>query len=84
MGTSVYLVDAYSQYAASAMAASTVLRSLLGALLPLAGRSMYDKLGYGWGTSLLAFIAVGMVPVPIVFIKYGERIRRRNLFDVQF
>lgn len=84
MGTSVYLVDAYSQYAASAMAASTVLRSLLGALLPLAGRSMYEKLGYGWGTSLLAFIAVAMVPVPIVFIKYGERIRRRNLFDVQF
>ncbi|KAL6414012.1 hypothetical protein AUP68_03545 [Ilyonectria robusta] len=73
-----------AMYAASAMAASTVLRSLLGALLPLAGRSMYEKLGYGWGTSLLAFIAVGMVPVPIVFIKYGERIRRRNLFDVQF
>ncbi|KAK7414755.1 hypothetical protein QQX98_006439 [Neonectria punicea] len=84
MGTSVYLVDAYASYAASAMAASTVLRFLVGALLPLAGRKMYDKLGYGWGTSLLAFIAVAMIPVPIMFIKYGERIRQRNLFGVEF
>ncbi|KAH7149750.1 major facilitator superfamily domain-containing protein [Dactylonectria estremocensis] len=84
LGTSVYLVDAYIEHAASAMAASTVIRSLLGALLPLAGRKMYDKLGYGWGTSLLAFIAVAMIPVPIVFIRYGERIRSRNLFNVQF
>ncbi|KAK7428786.1 hypothetical protein QQZ08_004711 [Neonectria magnoliae] len=84
MGTSVYLVDAYASYAASAMAASTVLRSLVGALLPLAGGKMYNQLGYGWGTSLLAFIAVAMIPVPIVFIKYGERIRQRNLFGVEF
>ena len=84
MAISVYLVDAYTVYAASAIAASTVFRSLLGALLPLAGRKMYDALGYGWGTSLLAFIAVAMIPVPIVFFKYGERIRQRNLFDVKF
>ncbi|KAH6877322.1 major facilitator superfamily domain-containing protein [Thelonectria olida] len=84
MGSSVYLVDAYAEFAASAMSASTVLRSLLGALLPLAGRKMYDQLGYGWGTSLLAFIAVAMIPMPFVFLKYGERIRKRNLFGVEF
>ncbi|CAM1509306.1 Fc.00g030450.m01.CDS01 [Cosmosporella sp. VM-42] len=84
MAISVYLVDAYTVYAASAIAASTVFRSLLGALLPLAGGKMYDALGYGWGTSLLAFIAVAMIPVPMVFYKYGERIRQRNLFDVKF
>jgi hypothetical protein len=84
MGSSVYLVDAYAEFAASAMSASTVLRSLVGALLPLAGRKMYDKLGYGWGTSLLAFIAVAMIPMPFVFLKYGERIRKHNLFGVEF
>lgn len=84
MACSVYIVDAYLEFAASAIAASTVFRSLLGALLPLAGRKMYASLGLGWGTSLLAFIAVAMMPVPVVFMKYGERIRQRNLFDVKF
>jgi hypothetical protein len=31
------VVDAYTRYAASAIAATTTLRSVLGALLPLAG-----------------------------------------------
>lgn len=84
MAISVYLVDAYVEFAASAIAASTVFRALLGALLPLAGRKMYSTLGLGWGTSLLAFIAVAMIPVPVVFYKRGERIRQRNLFDVKF
>lgn len=44
-----YLADAYTIYAASAIAANTVLRSILGALLPLAGPSMYRALGLGWG-----------------------------------
>jgi len=61
-----YLVDAYTRYAASVSAASTVLRSLIGALLPLAGNAMYDSLGVGWGTSVLGFIAVAFIPVPLV------------------
>ncbi|KAL6915812.1 hypothetical protein ACHAP8_005468 [Fusarium lateritium] len=83
MCISVYLVDAYIEYAASAIAASTVLRSLVGALLPLAGGSMYKSLGYGWGTSVLGFVAAAAIPLPLVFYKYGERIRSRNLFDVK-
>ncbi|KAH8889096.1 MFS general substrate transporter [Thozetella sp. PMI_491] len=74
---SVYMVDAFTAYAASAMAASAVLRSLSGSLLPLAGNSMFNSLGVAWENSLLAFIAAAMIPVPIIFIKYGERIRLR-------
>ena len=70
-----YLVDAFTVYASSAIAACTILRSLLGALLPLAGPSMYASLGYGWGNSLLGFIALAMVPVPFLLLKYGEAIR---------
>ncbi|RPA94396.1 benomyl/methotrexate resistance protein [Choiromyces venosus 120613-1] len=72
-----YIVDAFTIYAASALAANTVLRSVLGAALPLAGPSMYGALGLGWGNSLLAFIAVALLPVPIVFVRYGEKIRKR-------
>lgn len=82
MPASTYLVDTYTVYAASAAAASTVFRSLLGALLPLAGNSMYDALGLGWGTSVLGFIAVVFVPMPFVFWKFGERIRKSRVSQV--
>lgn len=81
MPIQTYLVDAFTIYAASAIAANTVLRSLLGALLPLAGQRMYSTLGLGWGNSLLAFIALAMCPIPWVFYKYGERIRKSPRFQ---
>ncbi|EXJ62308.1 hypothetical protein A1O7_02742 [Cladophialophora yegresii CBS 114405] len=82
MPVGVYLIDAYTVYAASAMAANTVLRSLGGAFLPLAGRDMYNALGLGWGNSLLAFIALGMSPMIWFFLKYGERIRTHPKFQL--
>jgi hypothetical protein len=84
MCTSTYLVDAYTIYSASAMAANTVFRSLLGAILPLAGGKMYRTLGLGWGNSLLAFIAIALAPLPLIFYRYGERIRNSKLFKVEF
>jgi hypothetical protein len=59
-----YIVDTFDIYSASALAANMVLRSLGGAFLPLAGEDMYATLGLGWGNSLLAFIAVALIPVP--------------------
>ncbi|KAJ4424524.1 hypothetical protein N0V82_000848 [Gnomoniopsis sp. IMI 355080] len=79
-----YLVDAFTIYAASALAANTVVRSVVGAILPLAGQSMYAALGLGWGNSLLGFIAIACIPVPVVLLKYGERMRKSfdDLFHV--
>jgi hypothetical protein len=77
MSLQTYLVDAFTRYAASAIAANTVLRSLVGALLPLSGLRLYNKLGLGWGNSVLGFIALALVPVPVLFAIYGERIRKR-------
>ena len=45
-------------------------------LLPLSGLKMYNALGFGWGNSLLAFIALALVPVPVAFVFYGEKIRK--------
>ncbi|KAE9574152.1 Efflux pump rdc3 [Colletotrichum fructicola] len=72
-----YLLDAYPRYAASVTAALAVLRSLAGALLPLGGLEMYNALGLGWGNSLLGFIALGLVPIPLLFYLFGERIRNK-------
>ena len=73
-----YLVDAYRLHAASAIAATIVLRCIVGALLPLAGPTLYASLGYGWGNSLLGFVALLFVPVPIMSMRFGERLRRNR------
>ncbi|KAJ5398469.1 MFS transporter [Penicillium sp. CMV-2018d] len=78
MPAQLYLVDAFgSEAAASALATNTVLRSLFGALLPLAGPPMYSSLGLAWGNSLLAFIGLAFAPLPLLFYKYGETLRTR-------
>ncbi|PYI06810.1 MFS general substrate transporter [Aspergillus sclerotiicarbonarius CBS 121057] len=74
-----YLIDTYTLYAASAMAAATVLRSLAGFAFPLFASYLYQALGYGWGNSLLAFIAVGVGwPAPWLLWRYGPGLRRRS------
>lgn len=78
MPAQTYLVDVFgSEAAASALAANTLLRSLFGAFLPLAGPPLYQKLKLGWGNSLLGFIGLAFMPVPILLYKYAERIRTR-------
>ncbi|KAF5522714.1 MFS transporter prlG [Colletotrichum aenigma] len=70
-----YLVDAFTMHAASALAASTIFRSIFGAFLPLAGPPLYDALGLGWGNTILAAFALLMAPIPWVIMKKGELIR---------
>ena len=36
---------------------------------------MYDALGVGWGTSVLGFIALAFIPMPLILWTFGERIR---------
>ncbi|GAB7349522.1 hypothetical protein MBLNU459_g0227t1 [Dothideomycetes sp. NU459] len=79
-----YLVDAFPLYAASAIAANTVLRSLFGAFLPLAGLKMYGALGLGWGNSLLAFVTLALTAVPPLFYIFGERVRTYPKFQIKF
>lgn len=72
-----YLVDAYTIYAASVLAANSVFRSLFGAIFPLFTTYMYRNLGIHWASSIPAFLALGCVPFPFLFYKFGESIRAR-------
>ncbi|PNY28265.1 major facilitator superfamily transporter [Tolypocladium capitatum] len=79
----IYLVDAYTIYAASALAASTVLRSVFGATFPLFALQLFQVLGLGWGNSLLGFIALAMWPIPPLLFYYGEKLRMHPKFQVK-
>ncbi|KAJ5715419.1 uncharacterized protein N7483_012600 [Penicillium malachiteum] len=74
-----YMVDTYTRYAASALAAGAFLRSLAGFGFPLFAPAMYDALHYGWGNSVLAFVSLAIgVPAPIFLWKFGEKLRKKS------
>ncbi|OJI90636.1 hypothetical protein ASPTUDRAFT_114205 [Aspergillus tubingensis CBS 134.48] len=79
--TSAYLLEAYSVYGASANGGVYILRGLTGFGFPLFSPVMYRVLGYGWGNSLLGFVAVVIgCPIPWVLWWFGERLRRKSSF----
>ena len=79
MPAQLYLVDLFgSEAAASALGANNLLRYLSSTFLPLAGPSMYKALNYGWGNTLLGFLALSFVPAPLLFYKYGEWLRSKT------
>lgn len=77
-----YFIDSFSRYAASAIAAGSVLRSVFGGLSPLFAETMFKDLGYGWCFSVFAFIGVLIAPSPLLLYFYGGRLRER--FPVSF
>ncbi|EFQ34146.1 major facilitator superfamily transporter [Colletotrichum graminicola] len=83
MGISNYLIDAYTIFAASVLAANCVIRSLFGAAFPLFTNYMYKNLGTNWASSIPAFLALGCVPFPFLLYKYGAAIRARCKYAAQ-
>lgn len=70
-----YLMDSYTIYAASVLAASAMLRSFFGAAFPLFVSQMYAALGIHWASSIPAFLTIACLPFPFVLYKYGAAIR---------
>ncbi len=77
-----YYIDSFSKYAASAIAAGALFRSIVGGLLPLGATSLFEKLGYGWGISVFGFLALGLSPAPVLFYFYGQQLRDNFAIDL--
>ncbi|KAM0792603.1 hypothetical protein ACM66B_005264 [Microbotryomycetes sp. NB124-2] len=73
-----YLPDAYPKYVASVLASNDFQRSMIGGGTPLFAGIMFKKLGIDWGSSLLGFVSVALVPIPFVLFKYGHKIREKS------
>ena len=71
-----YYIDSFAQYAASAIAAGATFRSLIGGVIPLFAPKLFDEAGYGWGLSVFGFLALCLSPSPLLFYKYGGRLRK--------
>ncbi|KAJ5393091.1 uncharacterized protein N7487_010732 [Penicillium crustosum] len=78
-----YLIDAYTIFAASVLAANTLLRSLFGFAFPLFTKYMYEDLGIHWASCVPAFLALACVPFPFLLYKYGLSIRKHCKYSAQ-
>lgn len=78
-----YLIDSYTIFAASVLAANSALRSLFGMAFPLFTTYMYQNLGIHWASSIPAFLSLACVPFPFIFYKYGARIRQRCTYAAE-
>jgi hypothetical protein len=79
-----YIIDVFQKYSASAVAANSLLRSVFAAIFPLFVTPMFHNLGINWGSSLLGFFGIAMIPIPWLFYMYGPAIRRRGKYTKQF
>ncbi|KAI1412818.1 MFS general substrate transporter [Hypoxylon sp. FL1857] len=83
LGTLNYIVDAYTIFAASALAGAVVLRSLFAAVFPLFTPVMYRNLGIHWASSVPAFLSLALMPFPLIFYRYGAAIRSKCRYAAQ-
>ncbi|KAG5363212.1 Caffeine resistance protein 5 [Yarrowia sp. B02] len=75
-----YLSGSYPKYIASVFAGNGVFRSFVAGAFPLFARQMFEAMGpeefpVGWGTTLIACIGILMGLIPLVLIKWGDKVK---------
>ncbi|KAJ8104404.1 major facilitator superfamily domain, general substrate transporter [Lipomyces tetrasporus] len=72
-----YLIDSYTIYAASVLAAAAIFRSVVGAVFPLFTTQMYHNLGIHWASCVPAFMTLACMPFPLIIYRYGAALRMK-------
>ena len=73
-----YVTDSYGEYAASAVAAVSLTRTLTAAVFPLFTYQMFSGLGSNWAVTILAGAATLFAVTPFLFLRYGEKLRTKS------
>jgi MFS transporter, DHA1 family, multidrug resistance protein len=50
------------------------MQNVAGTLLPFAAPLMIEHLGVAWTSTILGCIALILIPVPFLFVKYGAQL----------
>ncbi|KAL0953642.1 hypothetical protein HGRIS_004846 [Hohenbuehelia grisea] len=76
-----YLADCYGPFASSALAAQSLFRNILGTVFPLFIQQMLHNLTFKWAGTLIAMLALLLLPIPFFLYVYGPAIRERSKFS---
>ncbi|KAJ5757477.1 uncharacterized protein N7511_006171 [Penicillium nucicola] len=78
----MFMLDSYGPlYGASASGAMMFSRYLLGFAFPMFTLQMFERLGAGWATSILALLTLVMAPIPWCFWIYGPQLRNASRYE---
>jgi MFS family permease len=81
-GVNLFMLDSYGPlYGASANGAMMLSRYTLGFAFPLFALRMFQALGAGWATTILASCTLLMAPIPWCFWVFGEQLRKRSKYE---
>ncbi|KAK6064480.1 Polyamine transporter 3 [Seiridium cupressi] len=80
---SLFWLDAYPAFAASANAASTTTRSVFAVVLPVATTPMFQRLQISGACSLLGGLSTLMCIIPVIFIWKSDAIRGHSRFGLE-
>ncbi|PCG95819.1 Major facilitator superfamily domain, general substrate transporter [Penicillium occitanis (nom. inval.)] len=72
-----YLIDSYTIYAASVLAAAAIFRSIIGTVFPLFTTQMYHNIGIHWASSVPGFLTLACMPFPFIMYRYGYQVRMK-------
>ncbi|KIW61853.1 hypothetical protein PV05_01924 [Exophiala xenobiotica] len=78
-----YLIDSYTIYAASVLAAAAIFRAIVGAAFPLFSNQMYQNLRIHWASSIPAFLTLLCMPFPLIMHRYGEALRMKCKYSFE-
>lgn len=81
-----YMGMSFPRYIASAYAGNDLMRALIAGSFPLFGRYLFNNLStkkypVAWGSSLLGFITIGMILIPVLFYLNGPKLRARSKYS---
>ncbi|KAK4504597.1 hypothetical protein PRZ48_005513 [Zasmidium cellare] len=75
-----YQSMAYPKVVGSVLAGNDFMRAMMGGAFPIFAGAMFGNLGIDWGCTLLAFLSVAFIPIPIAIYYYGERLRNASKY----
>ncbi|OJJ42262.1 hypothetical protein ASPZODRAFT_147637 [Penicilliopsis zonata CBS 506.65] len=80
-GWPLYRNEIYSvEHGRAAAAADHLLRFTTSSCVPLLAAPLLDRVGQHWAVSIAGFVALVLVPVPLVVYIYGRVLRRRSRY----
>ena len=77
-----FILDCYGDHAATALASITMVRYLVAGGMAIATRPMYEGIGVHWTMTILGCIATILAPAPLIFWKYGSKLRAMSPYEV--
>ncbi|KAF7192809.1 putative efflux pump kojT [Pseudocercospora fuligena] len=75
-----YIISSYETYSSSALASITMARYIVSAGMVVATRPMYKGIGVHWTMTILGTLALLLVPVPWMLLRYGHHVRAKSKF----